>query len=337
MKLLSNQEPHPSSQWGSSLPQALACVALGAALSLVGPSLTPDSVSAQVGPGMDPNGTESFELGAFLGLINDQPEFSPDLNRDQFRRDALIGGRLGYTFRSNLFVQAEASNALVQIVFDDAGASNTRSTNGFFGNLNLGYNFQPTQDLQVFGLAGAGAVLWDADLPDREVQLQLNYGVGVRYFVTPRVAVRTDLRMHHVPSALESLRSDLAERQVANGTLYAAAATFGLSLFTEGSSDGDADGVRDSRDQCPGTRPGALAGPNGCPLDSDRDGVPNGIDQCPNTPAGAEVGLDGCPADSDSDGVLNGIDQCPDTTTTRVNREGCPVGQEPPASVVRIS
>ena len=270
----------------------------------------PLSYTEATGQELDPPGIEAFEIGAFLGLINDQPEFSPDITKDQFRRDALVGGRIGYTFANNVFVQAEASNALIQMIFDESTELRTRSTNGFFGNLNLGYNFQVTPDMQLFALAGAGGVVWDADLSKRQTQLQLNYGLGGRYFVTPRVAVRGDARMHHAPSALTELRTEALGSQAVDETLYGLVLSFGLSLFSQDSEDGDADGVRDSRDRCPGTRPGAIVGPNGCPLDGDGDGVPNGIDQCPNTPAGTEVGLDGCPADGSPARVLAEV-TCP--------------------------
>ncbi len=263
-------------------------------------ALSAANLEAQGGSTVDRWGTQSFEINPFIGLLNDQPEFSPDLNTDQLRRDAIIGGRLGYTFGSNIFFQVEASNSLIQILYPlEEGGNQARNTNTFFGGGAIGYNIQPAQDIQVFGVVGAGAVLWDAELAIRETQLRFNYGLGARYFVGPKLAVRTDVRMHHIPSALEKLRAESAGGAVADGNLFALELSVGISLFTHGSTDGDRDGVSDRVDTCPGSRPGVIVDGKGCPLDSDGDGVPDGIDQCPNTPRGVEVGLNGCPTDRD--------------------------------------
>ena len=98
------------------------------------------------------------------------------------------------------------------------------------------------------------------------------------------------------------------------------------------SSDSDADGVEDARDRCPGTAPGTVVDPNGCPLDSDGDGVADAYDRCPNTEAGLAVGPNGCALnnDEDNDGIANDADQCPDTSPdTTVDGQGCP--PPPPA------
>lgn len=58
--------------------------------------------------------------------------------------------------------------------------------------------------------------------------------------------------------------------------------------------DSDADGVRDSNDQCPNTPTGVQVDARGCPLDGDGDGVPDYLDKCPNTTKGLKVDADGC-------------------------------------------
>ena len=96
------------------------------------------------------------------------------------------------------------------------------------------------------------------------------------------------------------------------------------------SSDSDADGVEDARDRCPGTAPGTVVDPNGCPLDSDGDGVADAYDRCPNTEAGLAVGPNGCALnnDEDNDGIANDADQCPGTPQGfRVDASGCVVEQ----------
>ncbi len=58
--------------------------------------------------------------------------------------------------------------------------------------------------------------------------------------------------------------------------------------------DTDADGVVDSRDECPETPAGAVVDSKGCTLDSDADGVADYKDQCPNSAPGAQVNELGC-------------------------------------------
>jgi hypothetical protein len=94
--------------------------------------------------------------------------------------------------------------------------------------------------------------------------------------------------------------------------------------------DSDLDGVPDAIDQCPGTPPGVLVGPDGCTLDGDNDGVLDGIDNCPNVanPDQADWDFDGqgdaCDADDDDDGVDDGSDSCPMTPSGQhVASNGC--------------
>jgi len=91
-----------------------------------------------------------------------------------------------------------------------------------------------------------------------------------------------------------------------------------------GDDDTDGDGVKDGRDQCPGTPAGAPVDENGCEFDSDGDGVVDSEDRCPNTPLGTPVDSTGCPLDDDGDGVPNNKDQCPGTPKgAKVNAVGC--------------
>lgn len=93
--------------------------------------------------------------------------------------------------------------------------------------------------------------------------------------------------------------------------------------------DSDGDGVVDRLDECPGTPAGATVDARGCELDSDGDGVPDSRDRCPNTPAGVKVDEHGCELDSDGDGVVDSLDKCPGTPAgTPVDNTGCPLAAE---------
>jgi OOP family OmpA-OmpF porin len=93
--------------------------------------------------------------------------------------------------------------------------------------------------------------------------------------------------------------------------------------------DSDGDGVVDRLDDCPGTPAGVRVNEHGCPPDSDGDGVPDYMDKCPGTPAGAKVDANGCELDDDGDGVVNSKDKCPNTKKgTPVDNNGCDLAQE---------
>jgi CxxC motif-containing protein (DUF1111 family)/predicted lipoprotein with Yx(FWY)xxD motif len=69
------------------------------------------------------------------------------------------------------------------------------------------------------------------------------------------------------------------------------------TIKTKASIDADGDGVPDSSDLCPGTPPGSLVNPSGCPIlvsDTDNDGVADSNDLCPGTPVGTSVDVNGC-------------------------------------------
>lgn len=88
--------------------------------------------------------------------------------------------------------------------------------------------------------------------------------------------------------------------------------------------DSDGDGVKDKKDECPGTPPGVQVDEKGCPIDTDGDGVPDYKDDCPNEPGKPE--LAGCP-DRDGDGIADKDDDCPDTPGLK-KFNGCPDSDE---------
>jgi OOP family OmpA-OmpF porin len=93
--------------------------------------------------------------------------------------------------------------------------------------------------------------------------------------------------------------------------------------------DSDGDGVVDRLDECPGTAQGVRVNERGCEMDDDGDGVGNSRDRCPGTPAGAKVDQYGCELDDDADGVVNSQDKCPNTPAGEaVDNYGCTLDAE---------
>jgi outer membrane protein OmpA-like peptidoglycan-associated protein len=302
-------------------------------------------------------GTGAWFFNAYAGLISDEPAWDPDHVTGQLRRGALFGGRVGYIFPSNLILEAQGSNALLQTRLSPT--DRIRSTNLYLVGPAVGYNVQPTQKLQLFPMVGVGAATFKPDSLGSETQLALDLGGGFRYFVSPKLAVRGDLRWHQIPNAMRDIRDRLAGAPVPHPTLSGLELSAGLSLSLGGPSDADRDNVADDQDACPNTPwgipvdlrgcsprdhaepahnavrpcpnapPGAVVDATGCPRDSDGDRVYDGIDQCPNTPPDAIVDGTGCPLDSDGDRVYDGIDQCPNTPPGAiVDATGCPLDSD---------
>ncbi len=173
----------------------------------------------------------AWELNAFIGLLNDEPEYNPDGLDDQIRRDAIIGARAGYTFPFGLFLQAEGSNSLLRMRLPDGGGgSSTRNLTVFFVEAALGYNVTLSQKAELFFVGGAGVAICAPDGMASETDFALNYGLGGRYFLSPRLAVRGDVRMHQVLSALERTRDRIMVDPVRQD-LYALELSIGVSFF----------------------------------------------------------------------------------------------------------
>ncbi len=187
------------------------------------------------------------------------------------------------------------------------------------------YNIRLNERLVPFLAAGAGVNT--VEYPDgsgdgTSTRAALNYGGGIRYFVSDAWALRGDIRHILVIDQLDRVLGNLEYTVGLNfffGTASAAAAAAAAP------ADSDGDGVTDDLDRCPNTPKGTAVERNGCPLDSDGDGVTDDLDRCPNTPKGTAVDGNGCPLDSDGDGVTDDLDRCLNTPKgVAVDGNGCP-------------
>ena len=173
----------------------------------------------------------AWELNAFIGLLNDEPEYNPDELDDQIRRDAIIGVRAGYNFPFGLFLQAEGSNSLLRVTLPDGeGSGSSRDLTVFFVQAALGYDIALSQKADLFLVGGAGVAICDPDGMDSETDFALNYGLGGRYFLNPRLALRGDVRMHHVLDAMTDTRERILVDPVRED-LFALELSIGVSYF----------------------------------------------------------------------------------------------------------
>ena len=222
----------------------------------------------------------------------------------------VYGVGLGYNFDKQL--SAEAVFNYIDTESDDSHGD----VKAYLYRLDGLYHFNFNDRLVPYVAAGVGGITFDRDHGDNNNDPLINYGAGLKYFITENMALRGDVR--HVIS-FDSTHHNL---------MY----TVGLTFFFGGPKevaarepqDSDGDGVYDDLDKCPNTPSGVSVDSSGCPLDSDGDGVYDDLDKCPNTPSGVSVDSSGCPLDSDGDGVYDYLDKCPGTPLgARVDERGC--------------
>ena len=221
------------------------------------------------------------------------------LDHDQHEENNVIYGlRAGYNFTKNWGAEAMFGYSLT----DTKAKYGSRETDVYRYGIDILYHFMPDNKFVPFIAVGGGGTNFNTpNTPSAKSHYAglVDYGVGVKYFVTDNIALRGDVR-HAV------LIHDLGEHNLE----YSAGLTFQFggkaktasALVAQpvepapaASMDSDGDGVPDNRDRCPGTPAGVAVDKDGCPLDSDRDGVPDYLDKCPDTPAGVAVDKDGCP------------------------------------------
>lgn len=169
-----------------------------------------------------------WELNAYVGLFNDEPEFQASAADDAFRRDAIFGLRGAYHFPFRLFVQGEVANSLVQ--YSASGLHQNLSAFPVIGT--VGYNFIRSHDFHLFAAAGAGAVFWKADETGNETNFDLNLGLGGRLFLTRNHVIRGDVRAHRISSALSGTNDVL--NFAGDSTLWGLELSAGVSWFPSG-------------------------------------------------------------------------------------------------------
>ena len=232
-----------------------------------------------------------------------------------------IGGgvRMGYLLGSIVGVEGDI---LFQPEYTVSLSGTPTTLEPLIGSVSLVINAVHASRLMAYVLGGYSLLDFGTRAPYHFTDNGAHGGVGVRLFLTERVALRVEGRAIYSPSTQSTFGPKTATHYVG---------TAGLSVFHLGtpSKDSDHDGVSDKQDACPDTPAGAAVDSKGCPVDSDHDGVYDGIDKCPGTPAGVHVDAKGCPVDSDGDGVPDGIDQCPATPAgVHVDAKGCPVDSD---------
>lgn len=261
--------------------------------------------------------------------------------RNQNVKDAAIFGlRGGYNFTDNFAMEGMVS--FLQTKNENAGDS---AQNVYSCSMEGLYHFMPHSRFVPFVALGVGGIHYGYEEPYRVSRLAVDYGAGMKFFITKDIAVRADVR-HVIP--LNDRYNDLMctlginfafgrhntytdENEIRNEIKTEKEKSYAQA---EESLDADRDGISDDVDKCPGTPMGTVVDKEGCPVvdlkketlpaDSDKDGIPDDADKCPGTPASVVVDKNGCPPDSDGDGVPDYLDKCPNTPSgVTVDKNGC--------------
>ena len=249
---------------------------------------------------------------------------------EDLKNAPVFGLRGGYYFTKNLGVEGFFNYVPSE---DESKAGNPGMKLYGFGIEGI-YHFMPESRLVPFVALGLGGSRYDLSGGTNRDRFTVDYGAGLKYFLTENLALRADVR--HVILPLHDRFNELlytvglqftfgGAKKAAPVVQTARAAEPAAAPVVVAPKDTDGDGVVDDLDKCPGTPAGVQVDRDGCPLDTDGDGVPDYLDKCPGTPAGVKVDRDGCPLDTDGDGVPDYLDKCPGTPAgVKVDRDGCP-------------
>jgi len=260
----------------------------------------------------------AYSISPYIGIY----KFEGNLDLEN---GPTYGVRLGYDFTKRFGVELDLG--YVDTKYTETAPD--RYTDVYNYRLEALYHFFPEKKLVPFVVAGLGGqtMNYKNSAKANSTHFAGDYGVGLKYFLTDNVALRTDLR--HV-LGFASIENNLewtfgltflfgGSKPVAEKTVVREAAAAPVVLDTDG------DGVPNDRDKCLDTPAGVKVDLDGCPLDMDGDGVYDYLDKCPDTPKGVKVDANGCPLDTDGDGVYDYLDKCPGTKKgVKVDANGCP-------------
>ncbi len=270
----------------------------------------------------------AYSISPYIGIY----KFEGNLDLEN---GPTYGVRLGYDFTKRFGVELDLG--YVDTKYTETAPD--RYTDVYNYRLEALYHFFPEKKLVPFVAAGLGGQTMNYKNTPKENSTHFagDYGVGLKYFLTDNVALRTDLR--HV-LGFASIENNLewtfgltflfgGSKPVAEKAVVREAAAAPVVLDTDG------DGVPNDRDKCLDTPAGVKVDLDGCPLDMDGDGVYDYLDKCPDTPKGVKVDANGCPLDTDGDGVYDYLDKCPGTKKgVKVDANGCP---PPKAAEARVA
>ena len=267
----------------------------------------------------------------------------PDGNRPLLGRvSPELGLRYAYFFHPYIGAEAELSMIMASTQgMDLAGTGSSQSAKIY--NFRVQAIFQyPLPDLKLypFVAVGIGPMHTSSDYLGSDTDWPLHVGAGARFYVTPSIAVRADLRFLRGPSLQDPYTLNASYGEFMVGVSWIPhASTQGPDVEHQDDQvpvvdkDSDGDGIPDSKDKCPNEPEDKdlFDDSDGCPdPDNDGDGIPDEKDKCPLEAEDKDnfQDDDGCPdLDNDGDGIPDAADKCPDQPETKngfEDEDGCP-------------
>ncbi len=211
----------------------------------------------------------NFEFTPVIGGV--MPEKNLDIDDH-----GLVGFRIGKNLQNSYFSQ-------IEVGFDVAPRVKVDYTSGkkvdiYRGLIHLVKDIPLSKSFSFYGLVGAGAEALSDNWRDNNDRMFIDYGLGVKYKFTDRLALKAELT-HEV-----KLNAD-EDHYTNNIGLF----TLGLSYTFGETAQAPVEKVVVVEEKPVVEEVVVVAG------DDDGDGVANNMDECPNTPAGVPVDAKGCP------------------------------------------
>jgi OmpA-OmpF porin, OOP family len=205
---------------------------------------------------------------------------------EKFKDDFTAGLRAGYNFTKHWGVEGFFN--YVPAKFKDIPDSYTN--NIYDIGIEGLFHFMPDGRFVPFLAVGIGGIHYGEPEPNVPNKFSVDYGAGLKYFLTDNIALRADVR-HVLPLGHERYNNLLS--------------TLGVT-FSFGGKKKEVAETKVEEPVAVAVAPIAPApvapapiaptpvAPVKAVLDSDNDGVPDNLDKCPNTPAGVAVDKNGC-------------------------------------------
>ncbi len=293
-------------------------------------------------PGQDEHETAIGELGLFFGgfisnyyhQFYDVNKFVGDTRPELRRVSPELGVRYAYYFHPNWGLEAELSMITATTKgMDVNGIGPDGSAKIMNARAQLVFQLPAGGGLVPFAAVGFGMMHTSSDLLGSDTDWPIHVGGGVRFWITPSIAVRADVRYLRGPSEQAPYTLNAGYGEFGIGLAYAPRLEPSRPEPPHVDGDRDGDGILDSVDKCPDQPEDKdmFQDDDGCPdNDNDGDGVPDAQDKCPLDPEDKDgfQDDDGCPdLDNDGDGIPDSIDKCPNQPEDKdgfQDVDGCP-------------
>lgn len=153
-------------------------------------------------------GDRPWEIGLFSGIGDDRPEFETDAVRFAVAHEGLLGVRLARHLRAGPFLEGQLVYLPMELAFDGEDGRERHELRALLFSAGPGVALRPLDRLQLLARAGLGGVRWNGR-GAAEIDVAVDLGLGIRVFIAPDIAVRTEARWGFVPSALKAVRSQM--------------------------------------------------------------------------------------------------------------------------------